>query len=826
MNFIGLITGVSFYNDFVTNLPQMPTKVWLGTTTQTDLSAGYIPSTGMTLVFDGLVDYPSGQNTVTIGFPEAFLYLQDNLVMMVQRPMDTGYYSTSDRFQHQTIGTNRARRVASDATTYDPTNPPAGTLTGQFPKTSFLVIPGGVGHLNGTVLGAGNIPLENATVQVVGGGQTTTNALGEYSIINIIAETYDVTCSRHGYISQTVNVVIPEDSTVVQNFTLQQLPTVDVTGTIVGSDAPTVGLPGASINLTGYEDYSATANAQGQFTITGVYTNQTYTYFASGLGYQESIGTINVGTVDLNMGNLVLNEIAYTPRSVTADQNTPPTSVTVAWQAPDPNAVDITAGFENLPFPPAEWTQEITNNGPANTLGVLPTWCRFGTIVNGTTTIAPQEGAWQAGFWWDYNHQDEWLITPQFNCPQGATLSFWTYAYYGSLNNDHYYVKISSNNGTTWTTLWDATALTGGYNTYQNAVNVDLSPFAGQQVKIAWHADDPNSSSDGMWYNWFIDNVVIGSSTTTIRFAEGDMTSRSGSAERSVPLIMAGLLPMSRSNDKVLPADDYKSHLALDTQHPHQNTRSIEGYKVWRLVQGQELNETTWVLLTPDMITDLTITDNGWASVDAGTYKWAVKAIYTNDVLSLGAFSNPVVKVPVPTGTLVGVVRNANNVAIMGATITAGNYTTTSLTNGSYNMAVAAGTYSVTCTATGYEDLTNNNVIITAGQTTISNFTMITGIDEEVQIARTELKGNYPNPFNPETLISFDIKVKTPVRIEIYNTKGQLVRTLVNDWTDKGHHQVVWNGKDDYGHSVASGVYQYRMQAGEYIANRRMMLLK
>ena len=272
-------------------------------------------------------------------------------------------------------------------------------------------------------------------------------------------------------------------------------------------------------------------------------------------------------------------------------------------------------------------------------------------------------------------------------------------------------------------------------------------------------------------------------------------------------------------------SDDNKSNLAFDVSH-HQNTRSIEGYKVWRLVQGQELNETTWELLTPEMITDLTIDDTGWATIDAGTYKWAVKAIYTNDVQSLGAFSNPVVKAPIPTGTLVGVVRNTSNIPIMGATITAGNYTATSLANGSYNMAVAAGTYAVTCTADGYAPMTNENVVITVGQTTISNFTMTTGNDDEVQIARTELKGNYPNPFNPETLISFDIKVKTPVRIEIYNTKGQLVRTLVNEWIDKGHHQVIWNGKDKNGHSCASGVYQYRMQAGEYVANRRMMLLK
>jgi hypothetical protein len=828
LNFIGLVTGVSFYNNFLTNLPNKPTKVWLGTTTLNDLSAGWIPSTQMTLVYDGTVNYPSGQNTVTITLPEPFLYLEGNLVMMVQRPLDAVYYSSSDLFYSQTVGTNRARRVNSDTIEYDPAIPPTtSTLTGQFPKTSFMVIPGGVGHLTGTVLGAGNVPLQGATIQVIGGGQATTNAQGQYTIMNIIADTYQVSASRHGYITQTIsNVVIPEDSTIVLDFTLTQMPTVNVTGTIVGSDAPTVGLAGAIISLSGYEDYQTTTNAQGQFTITGVYTNQTYNYAATALGYQEMTGTINVGTGNLNMGMVTLSEIAYTPRTVNATQNTAQTEVTVTWQAPDPNAVDITESFENAQFPPADWTRIVTNNGPANTLGVYPTWSRFGTIVSGTTTITPHNGAWQCGFWWDYNHQDEWLMTPQFNCPQGATLTFWTYAFYGSLNNDHYYVKISSNNGNTWNVLWDASALTGGWNNYQTPVVIDLNDYTGMQVKIAWHADDPNTSSDGMWYNWFIDDVVIGSQTMTIRFSESDLTARSGSVERNLPLVAVGNLSMSRAGDKEPRRDDNKSHLNLNAEESIQHTRSIEGYKVWRLLQGQELNEATWTLLTPQVITNLSHVDIGWSGVAAGTYKWAVKAMYTNDVVSLAAFSNPLVKAPLPSGTLVGVVRNSANIPIQGAVVTAGTSTTTTLANGSYNMSVPVGTYAVTCVAAGYNPATNENIVITLNQTTICNFTMSTGIETEVEIVKTELKGNYPNPFNPQTIISFAVKDRTTVRLEIYNLKGQLVRTLVNEWTDKGNHQVTWNGRDDNGNPVASGIYHYRMQAGDYKANRRMMLLK
>jgi len=827
LNFIGLIHGIAFYNDFVsTTIGDKPTKVWLGTTTQTDLSAGWYSLSEMTLVFDGLINYPPGQNVITIPLNQPYLYLEDNLVMMVQRPMDTVYYLTTDRFLNQTVGTNRARRIYSDTVEYDPATITGGTLTGQFPKTNFYVVPGGVGHLTGVVLGAGSVPLNNATVQVVGGNSTTTNAQGEYTIFNIVADTYQVTASRYGYIAQTVTVTIPEDETVVQNFTLTQMPTVTVTGTVTGSDEPTVGLPGATINLTGYEDYTVTANAAGQFTIPGVYTNQTYQYQASSLGYQVGTGNVNVGTTNLNMGTIILDEIAYTPRNVVAAQAPNLQSVTLNWVAPDPNAVDIIQGFEDAAFPPTDWTQTITNNGPANASGVYPTWCRFGTVVDITTTVAPPEGNWQCGFWWTYSHQDEWLMSPQFNCPQGASLVFETYCYRGSVNNDHYFVQVSNNNGVSWDIVWDATALTGGYNVYQTPVQIDLSAYAGQQIKIAWHADDPNATSDGMWYNWFIDNVVIGNAVTTIRFAESDMTVKSAAMDKTIPLTVYSDIPMSRDGSRP-DITNYKTSDGNQVDSPMRHTdRTLIGYKVWRLMQGQEQNEITWTLLTPNVITDLTLTDTGWAPLSAGTYKWAIKAVYTNNVLSPGAFSNPITKPPVALGTLVGLVKNIANLPIPGATVNCGGYIATSVANGSYNMQVAVGTYAVTCSAPNYQSVTNEDVIITENQTTISNFTLPVFNEDEIQITQTALIGNYPNPFNPETTISYDVKGSQLVRIEIYNTKGQLIRTLVDEIKANGHHTTVWNGKDNHGSAVASGVYYYRMRAGAYKANRLMMLLK
>jgi hypothetical protein len=90
----------------------------------------------------------------------------------------------------------------------------------------------------------------------------------------------------------------------------------------------------------------------------------------------------------------------------------------------------------------------------------------------------------------------------------------------------------------------------------------------------------------------------------------------------------------------------------------------------------------------------------------------------------------------------------------------------------------------------------------------------------------TALNGNYPNPFNPETTVSFSLKNSSKVSVDIYNILGQKVKTLVNDQLNAGNHSYRWNGKDDSGHSVSSGIYFYKMNAGSYTATAKMVLMK
>ncbi len=97
---------------------------------------------------------------------------------------------------------------------------------------------------------------------------------------------------------------------------------------------------------------------------------------------------------------------------------------------------------------------------------------------------------------------------------------------------------------------------------------------------------------------------------------------------------------------------------------------------------------------------------------------------------------------------------------------------------------------------------------------------------EEKVPARFNLYQNYPNPFNPETKIRFALTKNSHVVITIYNTLGQQIGTLIDTQYAPGFHDVRWDGKDRNGSPVSSGVYLYRIQAGEFSQVRKMILIR
>jgi len=90
----------------------------------------------------------------------------------------------------------------------------------------------------------------------------------------------------------------------------------------------------------------------------------------------------------------------------------------------------------------------------------------------------------------------------------------------------------------------------------------------------------------------------------------------------------------------------------------------------------------------------------------------------------------------------------------------------------------------------------------------------------------TALLGNYPNPFNPSTTMRYALSENAHVTLTVYNMLGQVVKTVVNDYRSEGYYEVLWDGRHEFGSNAASGIYIYRMVAGNFVQTKRMLFLK
>jgi hypothetical protein len=109
--------------------------------------------------------------------------------------------------------------------------------------------------------------------------------------------------------------------------------------------------------------------------------------------------------------------------------------------------------------------------------------------------------------------------------------------------------------------------------------------------------------------------------------------------------------------------------------------------------------------------------------------------------------------------------------------------------------------------------------VIEGGQSVENDY--ITGLPKKISLGQ-----NYPNPFNPTTRIEFALPNSGIVRLEIFNSLGQMVKCLADSYFDAGYHSITWNGRTSAGAEAASGLYYYRLTSGNYRISKRMTLLK
>ncbi|MFQ5584123.1 MAG: FlgD immunoglobulin-like domain containing protein, partial [Calditrichia bacterium] len=130
-------------------------------------------------------------------------------------------------------------------------------------------------------------------------------------------------------------------------------------------------------------------------------------------------------------------------------------------------------------------------------------------------------------------------------------------------------------------------------------------------------------------------------------------------------------------------------------------------------------------------------------------------------------------------------------------------------------------------TVTSNVKVTSNDVNTPIVDIPVSLTVTVVGIEDVAALPTTfDVSPNYPNPFNPTTKIKYQLPQNSDVKLVIYNVLGQKVRTLLNSKVEAGYHEVVWDGRSDVGGQVATGIYIYRFEAGDFQKTMKMILMK
>jgi protocatechuate 3,4-dioxygenase beta subunit len=176
--------------------------------------------------------------------------------------------------------------------------------------------------------------------------------------------------------------------------------------------------------------------------------------------------------------------------------------------------------------------------------------------------------------------------------------------------------------------------------------------------------------------------------------------------------------------------------------------------------------------------------------------------------------------------------RGAENFVVQA--IDAGEVVGTAITDNNGNFVLeemAAGDYKIS--ATGVTGVAENAPTVTVGAgRSVSNLDLIvpgtTAVEEPaIELPTTyDLAQNFPNPFNPATSIKYQVPARTNVSLRVYNALGQEVRALVNEVKEAGVYSAVWDGKDNNGRRLTSGIYLVRLEAGDFVMTRKMAMVK
>lgn len=393
------------------------------------------------------------------------------------------------------------------------------------------------------------------------------------------------------------------------------------------------------------------------------------------------------------------------------------------------------------------------------------------------------------------------LTSPPVAIGTGAELSFWHQLFCQS-NFDGGNVSVSVNGGASWIVISPSSGGTYVSNVYSmnepgfsgtigvwTRVSFDLSQFANSQVLFRWHfTSDGNTTGFG----WFIDDVMVSgyairsgviSGTVTLSEAADPSSARVSTSLRDTQILAS---PNSMGSYALyLPAGSY----SLTAGMPYHVSASSPTF----IITDSSLDyvhDFSLTYLPP--VTGFSLFHDS----DEGllTLNWEAPEEPAYPVLEYKVYR-----------------KTGPGLSEVIATVTDPGFSESLSLDGHYY-------YLVRPRYAPGEGAPSDTLELVISTTVANDLPPLPGVNA--------LHPNYPNPFNPSTTISLQIAQAGTVRLGIYNLRGQLVKTLANGSMEAGQHRLVWNGLDEAGRPVASGVYLYRLEGKGFSQSRKMLLLK
>lgn len=617
----------------------VPFKIYVANTDLANLNTSWIQPKSMTQVFDGNIDLKTGAYDLTIPFSQSFTYTGGNLAVLVVGPEDAALFLQQGSGMGAYVsdyGMGASRTWVTPGRAVDPDlnalDNEIGSYYNYVPNATFFFNPSNCGSLAGTVTDADGNPVKGATVS---GSEysgyknikATTDAEGKYFIKYFPAQTYgtQIAATAKGYRDFSGNAKIAAGDTTALNITMQKCAVVRLSGKVTSATDNTTPVQGATIAISGDNELTATTDAEGRYSISGVYAQKKYTIKVTAPGYEvyDYYGgyslTFNSADDSTATFDISMTPTTAAPYSVSAVDEGDKAAVT--WQKPIENITltktsdDIVGQFGgayNMAVGHRYTSAEL------KTLGVDSLY-----YIKAIKLVAMASSSFTLAIWQGEEGNEEKVYTQKF-APE-------KYGAWITVNLSQPF-KVDPSK-----------SLVVGYTVDSNVGAYPLGFDAGPAVDGGDCLFDPTMNKwstsreqlSSMNNNWAI-KAVLGNDNNDREVAWATTTQGLAKVAGAYNAILvdsvAGrLLPAAPAAQaahygvKMLSA-------AIRPQAPAkvEATNKIKGYNVYRLEPGQESKTYKWTKLNSVPVTDLQYTDTAWASLADKPYRYAVRSFYGN----------------------------------------------------------------------------------------------------------------------------------------------------------------------------------------------------